>query len=213
MEWYVEIASSTSLFEIYAAEWYQSLRQDNPGAVITWNAGMNENVNNFEDRFLRWFWTAAMIEAWTIELEQRVQGSDETVEHYVSVLQKLFTRVGGYNEAQKTRKFISGLTWDLYIMVQSTHDETFQNAIEKAKKCEMTLMAGRNKNIGIVLKWKPLNWHRWWWNFQNLSQKLKMKLRKIDPIIMAVIVILDGIEVVAIIITAIVMEIMIEVII
>jgi hypothetical protein len=51
------------------------------------------------------------------------------------------------------------------------------------------------------------------WNFQNLSQKLKMKLRKIDPIIMAVIVTLDGIEVVAIIITAIVIKIMIEVII
>ncbi|CAB4382172.1 unnamed protein product [Rhizophagus irregularis] len=70
----------------------------------------NGNVNNFEDRFLRRFLTVAMIEAWTIELEQRVQGSDETVEHCVSVLQKLFTRVEGYNEAQKTQKFISGLT-------------------------------------------------------------------------------------------------------
>jgi hypothetical protein len=51
-----------------------------------------------------------MIEAWTIELEQRVQGPNETVEQYVTVLQKLFTRVGGYGEAQKTRKFISELT-------------------------------------------------------------------------------------------------------
>ncbi|RGB31058.1 hypothetical protein C1646_764521, partial [Rhizophagus diaphanus] len=76
--------------------------QDNPGFITTWVAGYNGNVNNFEDRFLRRFRTAAMIEAWTIELEQRVQGSDETVEHYVSVLQKLFTRVGGYNEGQKT---------------------------------------------------------------------------------------------------------------
>ncbi|PKY53843.1 hypothetical protein RhiirA4_332717, partial [Rhizophagus irregularis] len=73
------------------------------------------------------------------------QGPDETVEHYVSVLQKLFTRVGGYNEAQKTWKFISELTRDLYIMVQSIYDGTFQNAIDRAKRCEMTLMAGKNK--------------------------------------------------------------------
>ncbi|PKY51445.1 hypothetical protein RhiirA4_468494 [Rhizophagus irregularis] len=73
-----------------AAEWYQSLKQDNLGFVTTWVA------------------------------EQRVQGSDETVEHYVSVLQKLFTRVEGYNKAQKT---------------------------QKVKRCEMTLMAGKNKNV------------------------------------------------------------------
>uniref|UniRef100_U9SQI2 Retrotransposon gag domain-containing protein n=2 Tax=Rhizophagus irregularis TaxID=588596 RepID=U9SQI2_RHIID len=130
-----------------AAEWYQSLRQDNPGFITTWVAGLNGNANNFEDRFLRRFRTAAMIEAWTIELEQRVQGPNETVEQYVTVLQKLFTRVEGYNEAQRTRKFISGLTRDLYIMVQSTHDGTFQNAIDRAKRCKMTLMAGKNKNV------------------------------------------------------------------
>src|SRR6266496_6390362 len=88
-----------------------------------------------------------MIESWTIELEQRIQGSDESVERYVSALQKLFTRVGGYDEIRKTRKFISGLTRDLYIMVQSTHNVTFQDAIDKAKRCEMTLIAGRNKIV------------------------------------------------------------------
>ncbi|CAG8684849.1 4009_t:CDS:2 [Rhizophagus irregularis] len=31
-------------------------------------------------------------------------------------------------------------------MVQSTHDGTFQNAIDRAKRCKMTLMAGKNKN-------------------------------------------------------------------
>lgn len=127
-----------------AAEWYQSL---NPGLITTWTAGINGNVNNFEDRFLRRFRTAAMIEAWTIKLEQRVQGPNEKVEQYVSDLQKLFTRVGGYNEGQKTRKFISGLTRDLYIMVQSTHEGNLQNAIDLAKRCEMTLVAGKNKNI------------------------------------------------------------------
>jgi hypothetical protein len=32
-------------------------------------------------------------------------------------------------------------------MVQLTHDGTFQNAIDRAKRCEMTLMAGKNKNV------------------------------------------------------------------
>ncbi|PKY46822.1 hypothetical protein RhiirA4_461804 [Rhizophagus irregularis] len=82
----------------------------------------------------------------TIELKQRVQGSDETVEQYVSVLQKLFTRVRRYNKAQKTQKFISGLTQDLYIMVQLMHDGTFQNIIIRTKRCEMTLMTRKNKN-------------------------------------------------------------------
>ena len=88
-----------------------------------------------------------MIEAWTIELEQRVQGPDETIEHYVSALQRLFTRVGGYDEVRKTRKFISGLTKDLFLMVQSTHEGTFQDAIDKAKKCELTIIARRNKIV------------------------------------------------------------------
>ncbi|CAB4398831.1 unnamed protein product [Rhizophagus irregularis] len=30
-----------------AAEWYQSLRQDNPGFITTWVAGLNGNANNF----------------------------------------------------------------------------------------------------------------------------------------------------------------------
>jgi hypothetical protein len=83
----------------------------------------------------------------------------------------------------------------------------------------MTLMTERNKNIsnyGNSAQMKTTQLVQIMmevWNFQNLSQKLKMKLRKIDPIIMAVIVTLDGIEVVAIIITAIVIKIMIEVII
>ncbi|CAB4417003.1 unnamed protein product [Rhizophagus irregularis] len=91
----------------------------------------------------------------TIELKQRVQGSDETVEQYVSVLQKLFTRVRRYNKAQKTQKFISGLTQDLYIMVQLMHDGTFQNIIIRTKRCEMTLMTRKNKNFAQSTQ--PLN--------------------------------------------------------
>jgi hypothetical protein len=132
-----------------AAVWHQSLA---PAAIANWNNGGNaDNVNNFEDQFLQQFWTDVVIDTWITKLEQRVQKPDESVNQYASDIQKLFQRVGkNYTDFYKTRKFVSGLHRELYIMVKPFGDATLQAAIDRAEVCELTISVGKNKMMNYT---------------------------------------------------------------
>jgi len=91
-----------------------------------------------------------MIEIWNTELEQRKQRSGEDINTYAAALRELYRRVelaNGfvYPELVKARKFVNGLSPDLYVTVKPHNDQTWNAAVERAKSYELT-----HSNAGAV---------------------------------------------------------------
>ncbi|CAB4379699.1 unnamed protein product [Rhizophagus irregularis] len=68
-----------------AAIWYQAAVL---APINAWAAAAN--TNNFQHAFLTRFWTAAMVEMWATELDQKQQQLNESVDEYASSIQKLY---------------------------------------------------------------------------------------------------------------------------
>lgn len=132
-----------------AAVWYQAAVL---APINAWAAAAN--VNNFEHAFLTRFRTAAMVEMWATELDQRQQQPNESVDEYASSIQELYQRVNdaafAYPDNLQARKFVSGLQPELYMAVKPFGDQTLADAIGRAKGCELTLRSGKTKLLNYA---------------------------------------------------------------
>ena len=132
-----------------AAVWYQTVA---PNPINAWAGAAN--VNNFEHVFRQRFRTPSLVELWSTELDQRQQRPAETVDQYASAIQELYQRINdgafAYPDNIQARKFISGLTPELYILVKPFGDQTLQAAIDRARACELTLREGKTKPINYA---------------------------------------------------------------
>ena len=135
-----------------AATWWdtnQALANGHANRIATWTGVANNNTE-FTHHFPAAFRTQTMIEIWNTELEQRKQRIGEDVNTYAADLQELYSRVelaNGFNypELVKARKFVNGLTPDLYVTVKPHNDQTWNAAVERAKSYELT-----HSNAGAV---------------------------------------------------------------
>ncbi|CAB4375500.1 unnamed protein product [Rhizophagus irregularis] len=132
-----------------AAVWYQAAVV---APINAWVAAAN--ANNFEHAFLTRFQTAAMVEMWATELDQRQQQPNESVDEYASSIQELYQRVNdaafAYPDNLQARKFVSGLQPELYMAVKPFGDQTLADAIGRAKGCELTLRSGKTKLLNYA---------------------------------------------------------------
>jgi hypothetical protein len=132
-----------------AAVWYQAAVL---APINAWAAAAN--VNSFEHAFLTRFRTAAMVEMWATELDQRQQQPNESVDEYASSIQELYQRVNdaafAYPDNLQARKFVSGLQPELYMAVKPFGDQTLADAIGRAKGCELTLRSGKTKLLNYA---------------------------------------------------------------
>ncbi len=134
------------------ATWYQIT--NNATNFVAWD-GAN-NATDFSHTFLNRYRTAAMIEMWETELDQRQQQSSESVDEYASAIQDLYQRVNTaafqYPDNVQARKFVSGLQPELYMAVKPFADQTLTNAINRAKACELTRSTGMTRLANYATK-------------------------------------------------------------
>jgi len=126
-----------------ASTWWnanQALPNGNANRITAWTG--NNNNTDFIQNFPTAFRTQTLVEIWTTELEQRRQQPGEDVDTYAAALQELYRRVETnafvYPGAIKARKFVNGLLPDLYVTVKPHNDQTWNDAVNRAKSYELT---------------------------------------------------------------------------
>ena len=126
-----------------ASTWWttnQALANNNANRIAVWTG--NNNNTDFIQNFPASFRTQTLVEIWTTELEQRRQQPGEDVNTYAAALEELYRRVETnafvYPAAIKARKFVNGLLPDLYVTVKPHNDQTWVEAVDRAKAYELT---------------------------------------------------------------------------
>jgi len=121
-------------------------RRETEMAEIPYFYGRNQNpisqLKGFTKSYnANAFQSQTLVETWTTELERRCQQPEEDVDTYAAALQELYRRVeyGAFSfpEVMKVQKFVNGLLPDLYMNVKPYHDQTWANAVNRAKSYEL----------------------------------------------------------------------------
>ena len=135
-----------------ASTWWttnQALNAGHANRIAVWTGAANNNTE-FTHNFPGAFQTQTLTEIWNTELDQRKQRPGEDVNTYAAALLELYRRVENangfqYPEGLKARKFVNGLSPDLYVTVKPHNDNTWQAAVDRAKSYELT-----HSNAGAV---------------------------------------------------------------
>ena len=135
-----------------ASTWWttnQELVAGHANRIAAWT-GVAGNNTEFTHHFPVAFQTQTLTEIWNTELDQRKQRTGEDVNTYAAALLELYRRVENangfqYPEGLKARKFVNGLSPDLYVTVKPHNDVTWQAAVDRAKAYELT-----HSNAGAV---------------------------------------------------------------
>src|SRR6185295_16491134 len=127
----------------------QALNAGHANRIAVWTGAANNNTE-FTHNFPGAFQTQTLTEIWNTELDQRKQRPGEDVNTYAAALLELYRRVENangfqYPEGLKARKFVNGLSPDLYVTVKPHNDNTWQAAVDRAKSYELT-----HSNTGAV---------------------------------------------------------------
>ncbi|CAG8530301.1 3786_t:CDS:2 [Ambispora leptoticha] len=127
-----------------AALWWENQTYGNNG-IRYWE---NEETpcQSFVHQFRQAFCTPALINQWNNELLSRRQRVGESVDQYAADMLMMFNRVcrvgNQYPEITKAQMFVQGLCPDLSLAVGPFMPNNLQEAIEKARTCEMTFARG-----------------------------------------------------------------------
>lgn len=126
-----------------ASTWWttnQALNNGNANRIVAWTG--NNNNTDFIQNFPAAFRSQTLMEIWTTELEKRRQQPGESVDDYACALSELYRRVETqafqYPNAMKARRLVSGLLPELHLLVKPFNDQTWNDALNRAKQYELT---------------------------------------------------------------------------
>lgn len=131
-----------------AATWYtEATAQGANNQINQWSPQNNlQNDTSFTTRFIQRFRTHTLLTRWRHELQNRVQGPNETVDEYARSIKKLIKQVetdGVRSESSKIHEFAKGLRYDIAIttnnLIGLRNDETLSQAIDIARRVESNL--------------------------------------------------------------------------
>ena len=123
-----------------------------------WNE--DNDPTSFVPRFLEKYRTSVLIDIWANKLINCQQGPTESVDSYATRMYELYRRLEAdgnqYPAADKVRRFMGGLRYELQVAVRPFRDNTWDNVVNRAKSCELgtqstslfaNVYANNNSNI------------------------------------------------------------------
>ncbi|RIB14301.1 hypothetical protein C2G38_1667610 [Gigaspora rosea] len=124
-----------------AAMWWDTKKNARP-YIDKWEDDSSPDTS-FVHQFRQNFCTPILISQWNIELLTRRQQFGETVKQYAIDMWMMFRRLSSigsqYSEVMKVQMFIQGLHPDLSLIITLFMPNTLQEAVERAKACEIML--------------------------------------------------------------------------
>ncbi len=101
----------------------------------------NAEADSFVQRFLAKYRTSVLIDIWANELINCQQGPTETVDSYSTRMYELYRRLeadgNDYPAADKIRRFMGGLRFELQTAVRPFRDQDWDDVVNRAKSCEL----------------------------------------------------------------------------
>jgi hypothetical protein len=123
-----------------AHTWFQQTQSNAATAIQSWN---NQANRNFVDAFQVKFCSQGRILQWRSELQNRMQGPGETVDHYAMAIKKLIRRVDpndNWNPSDKIYQFTKGLRREIAYQIRPhltfQNNVTLEQVIEVARQLE-----------------------------------------------------------------------------
>ena len=123
-----------------AHTWFQQTQANAGNAIQSWNNPANRN---FVTAFKRKFCSQGRVLQWRSELQNRMQGPSETVDHYAMAIKRLIKRVDpdeNWNSSDKIYQFTKGLRREIAYQIRPhltfQNDVTLEQVIEVARQLE-----------------------------------------------------------------------------